>query len=111
MLNVTHQRNGTDRRGHYGRLRWQSKHRVQRMLARLVSGVTLIALAALLSGCHTAPTVPCSPPEPPTMPALSQPLPSETYSISAEKNIRLWQMMLDGTLVTSKPSLKVGRDK
>ena len=66
-------------------------------------GLTLLALGALLSGCSQLPTQQYLTPKPPTQPVLTEPLPSVSYSTSAQQNIESWQKKLIDTSATSKP--------
>ena len=68
----------------------------------------LLALAMLLSGCGHQPTQPCEPLVLPKRPALSEPLPSESYSKRAQQNIQNWQKRLDATSTISKNSQAPG---
>ena len=58
----------------------------------------LIALALSLIGCATSspPPVAVCPANPPP-PALSEPMPQETYSASAQRLISIWRQSLTGT--------------
>ena len=66
-------------------------------------GLMLLALGSLLTGCAQLPTAPSRLPEPVTMPVLSQPLPLESYSTTAQKNIERWQRSLIDMYPTSEP--------
>lgn len=68
-----------------------------------IYAVILLLIVMLLAGCHTQPTAPCVEPALPTKPALRQPLPKESYSISVERDLSRWQQMLTVTPPTSKP--------
>jgi hypothetical protein len=61
----------------------------------------LTALAASLIGCATPPAPPVAvcPANPPP-PALSEPMPRETYSASAQQRIQTWRQSLTGTPAT-----------
>ena len=90
------------------RMIFTGRRRYSMLRIKLFSGsagllAMLMLCAVLLSGCQTLRTAPCAPPEIPKIPALSQPLPSESYSTQASKNIVAWQKRLDGTPATSKP--------
>lgn len=66
----------------------------------------LAALLLSVAGCSTPSVVPpqsviC--PAPPPMPALSQPIPSETYSNRVRLKFKIWQEQLMGTPATPKP--------
>ena len=63
----------------------------------------LLPLALLLPGCAAQPTVQCRQPEPTPLPALTQALPSEPYSLTSAARIRNWQALVTGTSQTSKP--------
>lgn len=71
--------------------------------ACLVCAVMLMALVLLLSACQTLPPKPCEKPAPATMPALSEPMPSVTYSLSAASDTRRWLKRVTDTSATSKP--------
>lgn len=64
----------------FGALRQSSKLRARRRFVVLVCGAMLMGLVLLLSACTTQPQQPCETPQFPTQPALSEPLPLETYS-------------------------------
>ena len=80
-----------------------SRRRVQRLAVRLIFGAMLMAAVLHLSACHSLPTQPCEPPVLPTMPALTEPLPSVSYSISVGQRIRSWAKELTDTPATSRP--------
>lgn len=65
--------------------------------------VLLMVVVLLLSACTTQPQQPCERPTPVTRPALSEPLPSVDYSLTAQKNIETWEKRLRATSPTSKP--------
>ena len=87
----------------FASLRRHSKRRTYQRLVLLACVVTLMVFVPLLSGCHTLPTPPCEQQPLPMKPALSEPLPSESYSMQAQKNIQTWQKKLDATPTTSRP--------
>lgn len=68
--------------------------------ARLLYAVTLTVPVMLLTGCAHNPTPPCKAPEVVTMPALSQPMPKQSYSLSAQQSFKRWQGMLTDTPAT-----------
>jgi len=58
----------------------------------------LTALAVSLTGCATTsppPVAVC--PANPSPPALSEPMPPQTYSLSAQQHISTWRQSLTGT--------------
>ena len=71
--------------------------------ARLLCAVTLTVPVMLLTGCATKAPQPCSVPAAVTMPALSQPMPKQSYSLSAQQSFKRWQGMLTDTPATLKP--------
>lgn len=79
-------------------------HRWLRMRAPRWRAGMLMGLALSLSGCATppAPVQPVCPVNPPA-PALSEPLPQQTYSASAQRAIRSWRERLTGTPTTPAP--------
>ena len=89
-------------RRRFGVRKSSSRHRQQRIAARLFFGVTLIALVLLLSACHTLPSRPCEMPPLPTPPALSQPMPPVSYLLQSQQSDENSQKKLTGTSMTSK---------
>ena len=71
--------------------------------ARLLYAATLIPLGLSLTACAHNQTPPCSAPAAVTMPAISQPLPKQSYSLSAQQSFKRWQGMLTDTPQTPKP--------
>lgn len=69
----------------------------------LVYAVMLMGVVLLLSACRTLPSKPCEKPAPVMMPALSEPLPSVNYSLSAQQDIESWAKKLRAMSPTSKP--------
>lgn len=63
----------------------------------------LLAAVLLLTGCGHLPTPPCEPQPLPKMPALSEPLPSVSYSKQVQTNIESWEKRLIATPMTSRP--------
>jgi len=64
-------------------------------------GLMLIALALSLTACATSshPPVAVCPVNPPP-PALSEPMPAQTYSLSAQQLISAWRASLTATQTT-----------
>ena len=71
---------------------------------KLFCVLTLLPLALSLPGCSPLPRLPSAPPEPLPRPALTEPLPSVSYSLSAQALLRSWQKSLIGTSRTFAPS-------
>ncbi len=80
-----------------------SLHKTLHANVRLLCAAMLMPAAMLLTGCASNPTLPCKTPEPLMLPALSQPLPKQSYSISAQESIKRWQGLLTPTPATSQP--------
>jgi hypothetical protein len=68
----------------------------------LLSAGILIALVLVLTSCATKSIEPCVMPPPPLMPALSEPLPSESYSLQVQKAIESWRRKLIAIPLTSE---------
>ena len=77
-----------------------SLRKMRRAHARLLCAVMLTVPVMLLTGCAHNPTPPCKAPEAVTMPALSQPMPKQSYSLSAQQSFKRWQGMLTDTPAT-----------
>lgn len=65
---------------------------------------TLSVLALSLSGCATppTPTLPVQCPKNPPPPALSEPLPSQSYLLKWSELVREWRKRLTGTQTTQE---------
>lgn len=73
----------------------------QRLIAVLGYAAMLTMLALSLSGCAT-PSLPLPvKPEIPPPPALTEPLPSQTYSEQWRQKAESWRQRVTGTPVTS----------
>ena len=68
----------------------------------LLSAGILILLVSLFSGCTTTPKPLCEMPPPSPLPALTEPLPSESYSTSWRKLVESLRGRLTATSATSK---------
>ena len=80
-----------------------SLRKAKRHCVSAVLGLMLLAVVMLLGGCHTLPSRPCEMPPLPTPPALSEPLPSQTYSSRVRSDTEAWEKRVTGTSTTSKP--------
>ena len=69
----------------------------------LVSGAILILLVLLLSACATTPKPLCEMPPPSPLPALTEPLPSESYSTQWRQLVESLRKKLIITSTTSAP--------
>jgi ABC-type phosphate transport system substrate-binding protein len=85
----------------FGALRQSSKLRARRRFGLLLLGVTLLALVLLLSACTTQPQQPCEMQPLPMRPALSEPLPSVSYSSKVQSDTEAWAKRVTGTSQTS----------
>ena len=70
--------------------------------AKPACAVMLMLLALSSTGCATRLVPPSECPVNPTAPALTESLPSETYSISAQRDMEAWRKRLGDTPATSK---------
>ena len=70
---------------------------------RLSYALMLLPLSLLLTACAGPSPVLCRQPAPVQMPALTEPLPQQSYSRSASENFNRWQKKLTGTPATLKP--------
>ena len=77
--------------------------RTVRLFAWLCFAGMLMVLVLPLSGCHSLPIVPCETVKLPSPPALSQPLPSVTYSEQWRKLAEQSRLRLIDTPAMSKP--------
>jgi len=68
--------------------------------ARLLCVGMLTVPVMLLTACAHNQTQPCPAPEAVTMPVLSQPMPKQSYSLSAQQSFKRWQGMLTDTPAT-----------
>ncbi len=82
-----------------------------RARVRLFCVLTLLPLALSLHGCAQLPVQPPALPEAIPKPALTQPLPSVSYSISVQQSLQSWEQRLTGTSRTSAPSLQPPESK
>lgn len=71
---------------------------------RLLAALLLLALVLLLSGCPGPLIRPCETPPPVLEPALSEPLPSVDYSLTAKETTLKRQQKLDAMHQTLKPA-------
>lgn len=79
-----------------------SPPKAQRLKTRLLLGATLLVLVMLLSACQVLPTKPCEMPQLPTPPALTEPLPSKTYSSKVQSDTEAWAKRVTDTSATLK---------
>lgn len=64
---------------------------------------TLLPLSLLLTACAAPSTVPCSPPAATPSFVLTQPLPQQSYSLTASERIKSWQKSVTDMYRTSEP--------
>ena len=70
----------------------------------------LLPFVMLLKGCASkAPQPPSDSPKLPPPPSLTTPTPSETYSLSARRDMEKWRKRLMDTPAMREPSSKPGR--
>jgi len=70
---------------------------------RLSYALMLLPLSLLLTACAGPSPVLCKEMTPVVMPALTEPLPQQSYSRSVSESFSRWQKKLTGTPATSKP--------
>ena len=87
----------------FGALITSSLRRARQALALLAFAVIWTALAMSLIGCATRSEPPCQPLELPQPPALSEPIPQESYSLRVQRSLLKWEASLTGTPQMSKP--------
>jgi len=80
-----------------------SQRRMQRDCASASYAWMLLPLSLLLTACAAPLPVTCRQPEMIPMPALTEPLPPVSYSLSAVRAIQRWQAAVIDMSVTSKP--------
>ncbi len=86
-----------------GGLITRSPRKEQPLPARWLCAVILIALFLSLSGCASRSPVLCPEPVMPLAPALSEPIPPESYSLVVQRLLSKWEAALIGTPQTPKP--------
>lgn len=86
----------------YETQRTSSRRRTQRHLVLASCAWMLLGLALLLTGCGHQPTLPCEPQPLPTTPALSEPIPSESYLSQWKKLAEEWRKRLTFTPMTQE---------
>ena len=96
------------RRG-YGARKVSLPRKTKVKLGLALTGWMLMGLVLLLTGCAWPPPKPCEQPPLPTQPALSEPIPSESYSSQWKKLAEEWRKKLTFTQTTSEPSQKHGQ--
>lgn len=67
---------------------------------RLACALTVLPASLLLSGCKTLPQAPCEPLPLATRPVPQYPLPTVSYSLTAQQAIERWQQKLTSTSST-----------
>lgn len=80
------------------------------VIVNLAYVLILLPFVMLLQACgHKPQKQPADLPKLPLPPSLSTPTPSETYSLSARRDMEMWQKRLMDTEAMRKPSSKPGR--
>lgn len=80
-----------------------SRRKALRQSVQWICVVLLMAAVLHLSACTTLPPAPCEPPVLPRPPALSEPLPSVSYSEQWRQLAETWRKKLTDTPTTSAP--------
>ena len=79
-----------------------SKRKESPLPAPWLCAVILIALVLSLSACASRSPVVCPEPVMPLAPALSEPIPPESYSLVVQRLLSKWEAALIGTPQTPK---------
>lgn len=79
-----------------------SKRKEPPLPAPWLCAVILIALVLSLSGCATRSPVLCPEPVLPLAPALSEPIPPESYSLFVQRLLSKWEASLTESTQTGK---------
>lgn len=80
------------------------------VIVNLAYVLILLPFVMLLQACgHKQRTPPAVSPKLPPPPSLSTPTPSETYSLSARRDMERWRLKLMDTQAMREPSSKPGR--
>ena len=74
-----------------------SLHKIKQLLGLLACAVIWTALALSLTGCATRSAPPCPELILPQPPALSEPIPQESYSLRVQRSLSKWEAALIGT--------------
>ena len=82
--------------------RRRHKRLLRRQRALLLCGWLLLVLVMLVAGCASPQLPPCDPLPTFPMPALTQPLPLQPYSIAAQESFKHWQKSLTDMPAMSK---------
>ena len=78
---------------------------------RLACALMLLPASLLLTGCKTLPPAPCVQPAPVSRPALQYPLPTVSYSLTAQQDIETWLQKQINTSLIFESSLKPPESK
>lgn len=80
------------------------------VIVNLAYVLILLPFVMLLQACgHKPQKQPADLPKLPPPPSLTTPTPSETYSLSARRDMEKWRKRLMGTPAMREPSSKPGR--
>jgi len=85
--------------------------KVPPLSARFICAMTLLVLAVLLTACACPPLPPSEPLPLPKPPALTEPMPSVSYSTQWRQLVESLQKKLDGTLTMPEPAKTLGPSK
>ena len=87
------------------------KHKLLRLSVRISFALMLLALVISLTGCATPSLGPCEMPPLPKPPALTEQLPSVSYSLQWKKLVQDSQKRLDDMQMTLPPVTQGGLNK
>lgn len=100
MQNRNWLKSNNQQRQIFGGLITSSLRKIKQLLGLLACAVIWTALAMSLTGCATRSEPPCPPLVMPQPPALSEPIPQESYSLRVQRSFKAWQERLIATPVT-----------
>gem|GEM_PF-1943207 len=101
-LNSNSRQNVKRRETLANRLRTWLMHKTAPKAGKCNYGWMLLLPVMLLSGCGYRQPLLCPPPEKVPMPAMSESMPSESYSLQWKKLVETWQKKLDAMQATQK---------
>ena len=97
MQNRNWLKSDSQQRQIFGGLITRSPRKEPPLPAKWLCAVIVIVLIANLSACATRSAVICPEPVLPAMPALSEPIPPESYSLHVQRLLSKWEAALIGT--------------
>lgn len=103
MQNRNWLKSNNQQRRIFGGLITRSPRNEPPLPARWLCAVIVIVLILNLSGCASRSSVICQDPVMPQPPALSEPIPPVSFSLSVQRLLSKWEAALIGMPTTPKP--------